>query len=436
MIKGNVSIIREQNICCSCGICKSLCPTNCIEYEKEKGCYVPKIDESKCVDCGICKKNCPSINNYYGDSKSVIDAMTGEYISVYNGWSKYDEIRHFSASSGVVTTLVKMLLDNNTYDVVFSVDSFNYDSQLKTQLKTKTDYINPVENNLPKSRYLSVSHENLISYIKSNKSSRVIIIGTSCALQGINNVINNFKLNRNNYLLIGLFCDKVFNYDVNKYFKDNFSKEKELIAFHFKNKDSGGWPGNMKFMFSDGSSKFISNLERGKVKEIFMPERCLYCVDKINVIADISIGDNYTEYNYTEKGSNSIVIRTNRGQEALNLAKDNLDLFEISIEDIIKAQVFENRAKNLSYAKIKEKIIFDRTNEAIVLNNGVIFDNEYVNDDEYYKLINKIKLGSEYLTNPNELNKMLKKQNKEKKAGEIKYNIRALLGRIKRKIMK
>lgn len=67
--------------------------------------------------------------------------------------------------------------------------------------------------------------------------------------------------------------------------------------FNFKNKDSGGWPGNMKFYFSDGKCVFKNKSERVKIKDYFKPERCVYCVDKLNVFADISLGDNYTDQN-------------------------------------------------------------------------------------------------------------------------------------------
>ena len=68
-----------------------------------------------------------------------------------------------------------------------------------------------------------------------------------------------------------------------------------------------------------------------------MPECCLYCIDKLNVNADISVGDNFTDIESSELGSNSVIIRTAKGQKAWELAKDNLINVRIPIEKIIDA---------------------------------------------------------------------------------------------------
>lgn len=430
MNSNTVDVVSSNNICISCGICKAVCPKNCIEYELNKGLYTPIIDEKICISCGICKNNCPSINNGYVATNSVEEMMEGNYLEVYNCWSKYDDIRHFAASSGVVTTMIKTLLEDNIYDIAFSVDTFNYENQLKTEGKNYNDYQNAINNKLPKSRYLPVSHEKTIKYITSNKDKKVIIVGTSCALQGVNNVISNYKLNRDNYLLIGLFCDKVFNYNISQYFEDEFADGNKLIQFHFKNKDSGGWPGNLKFYLSNGTEKFVSNVERGKVKIPFMPERCLYCVDKVNVSADISIGDNYTDKNYSEKGTNSLIIRTKRGKNAFYNSEKYLEYSEITMDDIVKAQVFKERGKNIGYSSIKENKIYN----GLLLNNGikgVINDDIVANYNNYIKVINS---GANYLDNKNLLKKTLLNKEKVKIKSELKYKVRSTLGSIKSKV--
>ncbi|MBQ3451578.1 MAG: Coenzyme F420 hydrogenase/dehydrogenase, beta subunit C-terminal domain, partial [Selenomonadaceae bacterium] len=58
-----------------------------------------------------------------------------------------------------------------------------------------------------------------------NRDKKLILVGTSCFIQGILNVIAHFKLNRRNYFLAGLFCDKTMNYNVWNYFK-NFGADK------------------------------------------------------------------------------------------------------------------------------------------------------------------------------------------------------------------
>lgn len=351
-----VKLIADSNLCCSCGICKNVCPKGSISYKREKGMFIPVIADT-CINCGKCISTCPSVGHEYNAS-SIDDAMIGNILAIYNAWSRDPDIRHCSASAGVVTSIVRALLQEGEYDCVFTLDSYDYSEQLKTNRYDKETYklIESKKQKFTKSRYLPVSHENLTKYIVGNRDARVIIIGTSCAVRGICKVIEKFRLNRSNYLIIGLFCDQVFNYNIYDYFSDStFTDGKKLTGLHFKNKDSGGWPGNIKLMFDDRSFKYLDKSERTKCKDYFKPERCLYCIDKLNVMADISIGDNYTSQNSTPLGSNSVIVRTEAGRKALDVAKDNIELFDIDIESIKKAQYFDGRQQNYYYSVIKEK---------------------------------------------------------------------------------
>ena len=141
---------------------------------------------------------------------------------------------------------------------------------------------------------------------------------------GLQAVVKKLKLSTEQYLFIGLFCDQVFNYNVLSYFEDRYSPDAVLEEMHFKNKESGGWPGDMKLFPENGEAFYIPLAERAKAKAYFMPERCLYCVDKLNVCADISVGDNYTGRDESPLGSNSVIIRTKAGAQAWQSAKEQL----------------------------------------------------------------------------------------------------------------
>ena len=46
---------RINDTCTGCGICKDICPENCISNDPD---YI--IDGSHCLECGLCLENCPS----------------------------------------------------------------------------------------------------------------------------------------------------------------------------------------------------------------------------------------------------------------------------------------------------------------------------------------------------------------------------------------
>ena len=149
--------------------------------------------------------------------------------------------------------------------------------------------------------------------MKENREKKLILVGSSCAIRGLQTAIKKLNLDREQYLFIGLFCDKIFNYNVLSYFEDTYAGGLRLKALHFKNKESGGWPGDMKFFPENGSCFYVPLEERVKAKAYFIPERCLYCVDKLNACADISLGDNYTGQDDSALGSNSVIVRTEVG---------------------------------------------------------------------------------------------------------------------------
>lgn len=332
----NILCTVKWNLCSGCGICVGVCPKKCLSWKYEKGMYYPYIDANSCISCGICKKVCPGLSHRYEKNEGY-KAVEGKVLISYSAWSKSPEIRHVSASGGVVSSIIQYLLENKIYDRAFLVDSYDYHQQVLTRLVTVQDVENISVSDYPKSRYIPVSHENAIAYMKSNRSKKVILIGTSCAIRGFTSAIELLNLKRENYLMIGLFCDRVFNYNVADYYQQSvFCHNKKLEKLHFKNKESGGWPGNMKFIFTDGTVAYQDKAERVKIKDYFMPERCLYCIDKLNVYADISVGDNYTQQDSSLLGSNSVIIRTDVGMAVWNRMKTLLEYKMVSVEKIMK----------------------------------------------------------------------------------------------------
>lgn len=398
------------DLCCGCGICKAICPKGCISWCKKNGLYVPQIDGQKCVNCGLCASVCPGLGHPYEAKETAAETVTGPVLASYNAWSQDPELRHVSASGGVVSTIIRELLETGAYDGAFCLDTYDYHAQLKTRLYTAEEVRDGWnQSNAPKSRYLPVSHENAVAYMKDNRNARLILVGTSCAVRGLQAAVKKLNLDCENYLFIGLFCDKVFNYNVISYWQDRYCNGGTLTALHFKNKESGGWPGDMKF-FPEGQESFYVPLEdRAKAKAYFMPERCLYCVDKLNACADISLGDNYTGKDDSKLGSNSVIIRTQSGMNAWLAAKDKLVVCDIGVEDIQKAQAIDWRLDNLYCGDLKAAQI----GTSLDLNPGVPREQETASFAHAWKTnLQKLKTGAVYDTDPTALKKQIAKDNK------------------------
>lgn len=410
MERRTVELTARTGLCTSCGICKSMCPQACISWDRARGMFLPVIDPQRCVRCGICARVCPGLGFAYPPG-TPMEAMTGQVHAAYNAWSRDAHIRHVSASGGVVSTLLETLLKSGAYDGAFCVDRYAYDEQLKTELVDWARLTGGIgSTDLPKSRYLPVSHEQTVAYMQENRAKRLILVGTSCAIRGLLCAIEQLKLDREQYLLVGLFCDKVFNYNVYAHMENAYGEGKKLSALHFKNKESGGWPGNMKLLFQDGTSAYQDKAARMDAKAYFAAERCLYCIDKLDVCADISLGDNYTEKNSSPLGSNSVIVRTQKGLSAWEAVCAGLEAYPVEMEQIAKAQYLEGRAQQLCFAELKQDEIRKETGETIDLNRGVV---RRADSREYRRAWNMqrsmLNAGAVYDADPAELEKQRKR---------------------------
>lgn len=437
MVRNNtVSQTVNSNLCVSCGACKGICPQKCISWERSRGMFNPVIDEDQCISCGLCLKVCPGIQQEYENVRGIKDesVLIGPYMKVCNANSKSSILRHISASGGIVSTLINHLLTEGTYDAAFCVSTYNYEKQVGSELITGEKLnLATEEDTMPKSRYVAVSHESAISFITNNPDKKVVLIGTSCAVRALEMIIRIKKLNRDNYLIIGLFCDKIFNYNIFEYFSNHKAcGNRKLELLHFKNKDSGGWPGNMKFIYSDGSHSFVNENERMKMKAYFMPERCLYCLDKLNVNADISVGDNFTNVASSKLGSNSVIIRTHRGLKSWKIISTEVDEYECDIEVIMSAQNLKARYGNGVFAKQKELLVKEKKGQEICLNKGLDFEIIPENArDQWQEALNKIEMGAIYKENPNILIKHITKIEFKKKVNAIRLFPKELLHKTK-----
>lgn len=422
MAANSVELTAKTGLCCSCGICRGICSQGAISYLRKDGMFVPEVDSALCVNCGVCQKICPGLGYDYSTNMPISDQIYGDYQLCVNAWSKDPEKRHLAASGGVVSELLDTLIRQDVYDAAFVIDSYQYSDQLRTVKIVKSTVPEDWETSrIPKSRYLPVSHEDAVTYIRTNADKRLILIGTSCAVRGIRKLLDYLHRNREQYLLIGLFCDSVFNYNVTEYFQNELCREKTLTAFHFKNKESGGWPGNMKLFFSDGTSAYADQSERTKAKEFFMPERCLYCIDKLNVEADISLGDNFTKQNRSEKGSNTVIIRTRMGMAAWNAVKQKLEYETVAIGTLKDAQYLEGRKNRFYYACLKERQVLKRIGFQIHLNKNLKPDqNILLFEQAWRRQLKKISLGQTYVRSPEKARQKIYRELKGVKTPGVK----------------
>lgn len=341
----------EKNLCISCRICSEVCPPKCISFYNFQGEWLPGINKEACINCSLCYEVCPGHQINWNNTTEFTDIVKqlGKIKQIFCVQSKDKDILYQSTSGGFVTTTVKKLLADKIYDAAFLLNGYNYQEQMEMQCFEKKDDLRQTL----KSRYLTVSFAGAVRYMQENPDKKVILVGTSCALLGVLNFIELRKLERKKYLLIGLFCDKTMHYGVYKYFNTYPDIENRLSELYFRDKKNGGWPGHMRLVLKKGEIINLASAERMNIKDYFIPERCLYCMDKLNINADIAAGDNYIPKHSDVKGKSSIIIRTEIGFNIFDAVKDAFIVEKDTAEDIVSSTAILERTCNLKYANIK-----------------------------------------------------------------------------------
>ena len=177
-----------------------------------------------------------------------------------------------------------------------------------------------------KSKYIPASVEHIIEDIKNNTIGKSIIVATPCQLLAIKRYLQLRKISGNELLFLGLFCDKTEKYSIYKHFEDKYGTYQVL---HFRDKEISGWPGNV-LLKQNGVSIDVPREERMLVKEQFQMNRCRYCFDKLNMLADISFGVCYLDELSSDKlGYSNIVLRTEKGLSIFDIVKGKLKVMPI-----------------------------------------------------------------------------------------------------------
>ena len=290
----NVNKTRLMNLCVSCEICLAICPVHAISFEYIYGQFLPIIDDEICIKCRVCLKVCPGIEIDPFELRSIKvkdKDLDGHYLECYTAYSKNLNIRAESTSGGLITTLVKELIEKKKFDYAFVLlfKTFNYSPIRISPIKNINDILKS-----SKSKYLPASVYNVITSLSKGNDEKYIIIGTPCQIRGIKKFLKEKKISEKNLLFFGLFCDRTLNFNFNQYIKDVYGKKNEdLVKFEYRTKEKYGWPGNSLVYFNTGRKILINKMVRMSLKKYFQLERCLYCYDKLNRLADISFGDCY-----------------------------------------------------------------------------------------------------------------------------------------------
>jgi len=363
----NINKTVKNNLCTGCGVCQSACPHNAINIIISKGRFIPQIDNSKCKNdkgCHRCYDVCPGLGidlrriakEQFIDSDTVSDKWIGRYLKCFVGHSNDYDIRYHSASGGTLSQLLIFLLEKGYIDgaVITAFDPQN-ELLVRSYIAQNREEVLRGKS----SKYAPVSLHGMAQAIKQEAGSRYVIVGLPCHIQGFRKlelIDRKFREKIAGYFAIYCSSGRTF-YLTEHVFKERNIKKENLKYFAYRDE---GCLGSMVALENNGH-KTIERYQSyyHPLRSIFVPKRCLFCIDHYGELGDVCFGDIHVEPYIQDKiGINSLIVRKQKWIELLKQAEREgaVTLNEISAETLNSSQkmVYKKKGQNGEFINLNK----------------------------------------------------------------------------------
>jgi len=318
--------VIETGICAACYGCVSFCTANelnVLAIEKDKPVY---CDEKNCLEDGICYLICPRTPDLDKaiETRFQFREPIGSYVTVRSLRTTNKEIANICCDGGVVTSLLKFLLDTKRIDgAVLSKrkDLWNNEPMIATRFE---HLLECAGSSLAQSRSVRdlgdlTTYAPIFSALKGSDLldlTKLAVVGTPCQIS----TIRKMQLLRivPSHLVrftIGLFCF------------ENFLMQDEGRKY-LESKIGANLDQFEKINLKDD---FTVRLKDGRVVHVDLDDlgsivrsACLACTDFSNYSSDISVGGLGSPEGYT-----TTLVRNRAAQRLINQAINQGYLREI-----------------------------------------------------------------------------------------------------------
>ena len=358
----DIQSVIENDLCITCGACVEICPeSNLItHYDKSNGAYQPKIvDVNVCSSCSSkpCEKVCQSLVNALPHNHIISNPLGSINLCGVGYSSQYVNNKN-SSSGGLVKELVKLSLECG-YDVIClsaKDQSFNLET---------IENISSIDN-LPGSIYHSVDLSDSIKLI-DDAVKPVAIVAIPCLLEGLELYYKSLhtSLDAKVSLKIGIICGWSFSHHSIlgfsqiqrlKHVETNLStyrgggdRKGSLRLFNNKNINIGTWKRqNFDTIWQLLTYRIFFSKYNNRM-------RCRLCVNHVNKLSDISLGDVWVK---SERRKVSLIVtRSSRGLKALDTLIDEKRIeYEEATSDLIIATQSNDLVYGTSAVRMHEAL--------------------------------------------------------------------------------
>lgn len=314
--------VIAPGLCTRCGSCVGICPQNAVAFADPLGDCLPVIaDAGACAGCDApCVTACPGRDVDFPALNEALfggppaDYLLGHAPQIAVGYAADAEIRARAASGGVITALLKHLLESGAVQgIACLIDDPAYPLQPQPVIATDWETLRLSQ----QSKY-SLTPVNTVLRAIAAFDGDVAYVGLPDQVQSIR------KLQQAGHpaaakikLIVGSFCGAVNHFSSVREFlrKQGVDDLAQVTRIEYR---AGHWPGKMRVTLRDGRRLELDKFYANYMNLFYVVERSLVCIDLSNELADISAGDAWApRYEERHEGFSLIIGRTAVGQQAL-----------------------------------------------------------------------------------------------------------------------
>jgi len=307
--------VVDAGLCSLCGGCAALCTRIKMTPDGPEGPVdcVLELDAPaiKCGEDGTCFDACPMIDFPIDEMETTVfghpreDQDLGVYRRVIAARSAKPEIRDRAQDGGTVTSILMAAFEKGLADgalETFRSEDWHANPSIIPEAEHIVRGAGTVYTRAPVSSKLGESFRSGIR--------NLILVGTGCQTTAARKVEQKFlkKISQISLTTIGLFCFENFSHtELERAFSERFQiSMKDIARMDIKK-------GQFKVIDSSGK-EFVA-----PVKEFnnIVPPACKKCTNFTAELADISVGAVGTP-----EGWNTVLIRSEKGEQLFNTAKE------------------------------------------------------------------------------------------------------------------
>lgn len=322
-----ITVTNSKN-CCGCGGCAQVCRLGAIQMLPDKeGFSYPHVNRDRCVDCGQCEGVCPIVNA--GASSDNVSVRT------YVSYAEDAETRLESSSGGLFSVLARAALEGGAqvFGAAFAEDF----SVSHIGIRTSEDL-----KKLRGSKYVQSDIGNCFRQAKQalDAGQSVLFSGTACQIAGLKQYLGRDYAH---LLTVDVLCHGVPSPKAWKSYIHQMQTKfgAPMTYANFRSKDTGWMRFSMKLEFANGQSACTpfpdDNYMKAFLRNYSLRPSCYACRFKgMNRPSDITLGDCWDiakvdESMHDDRGTSVVIVRTPKGQAALDAVKGDLILKEAEL---------------------------------------------------------------------------------------------------------